>query len=89
MLIRFIDDRNIWPMPFYLRGFTNVGYYTALPDEPDAALIITSPDLAAALEARLKGAYAGAQYFGLRPDVMLVVYIHDDLWRGYLDAQSR
>jgi hypothetical protein len=71
---------DCWPVPFYLRGFSNVGYTTKLTDYRVADVIIgTAED-----GERLSGENANPKYFpsqfGLRPGVILTVYVREELW---------
>jgi uncharacterized protein (TIGR03663 family) len=90
LLIKVITPENYWPLPWYLRNFQpgRVGYYQEVPDDPDAAVIITSPECEVALEARLRGRYNSQSMFGLRPDVLLRVYVQEDLWDAAMARRS-
>jgi uncharacterized protein (TIGR03663 family) len=74
-----------WPLPWSLRKFERVGYWTGteaaraiLP----ADLVIASADRAEAVQSKLGESYQ-AEYFGLRPDVLLVLFIPRDLRNRY------
>jgi uncharacterized protein (TIGR03663 family) len=74
-----------WPMPWYLRAMPNVGYWTA-PGDPvalQAPVIVAALDQAPALDAALGDRYV-TEYYGLRPDVLLALYVEKDLWERYL-----
>ncbi|HPD15638.1 MAG TPA: TIGR03663 family protein [Planctomycetota bacterium] len=89
MVIKVIaSDLDYWPLPFYLRRFPNVGYWDRLPADPDADFVIVSADLADALERRLRGEYFG-ETRGLRPRVLLRVYIRRDLWNAFIHRQAQ
>ena len=77
---------DYWPLPWYLRRFESVGYWDAVPGDPDAAVIVTSPDLQEGLDARLKDSYQ-TQYFGLRPEVLVMVYVEQDLWDAFVASR--
>jgi uncharacterized protein (TIGR03663 family) len=79
-----------WPLPWYLRRFTRVGYWTApgpesLADEP--AVIIATPEIDSALPADLLRHYV-TEYYGLRPEVLLAVHIRTSLWEDFLRARG-
>jgi len=100
MVIKIIaPGRDYWPLPFYLRRFPNCGYWPKedprtggvvelIPSDPDADLIIASPDVADQLEPKLRAAYF-TEIRGLRPGVLLSVYIRRELWDAFIRAQSR
>lgn len=80
-----------WPLPWSLRTFERVGYWTgadAAGDVGDAAVVIASAGQAAALEPRLDANYQ-AEHYGLRPEVPLVVFIRRDLWEAFLESRDR
>jgi hypothetical protein len=86
MLIKVMGP-DYWPLPWYLRRFTRVGYWHEVTEEPDAPVIIATADLQPVIDGRLQRAYLSA-YYGLRPDVVLVLYIKRPLWEAYLRTQA-
>ena len=70
--VRVISEET-WPLPWYLRGLPNVGYWTTVPDECDGLLVIASAGLADQVQARLRGTYT-TSFVGLRPGFTLVVF---------------
>jgi uncharacterized protein (TIGR03663 family) len=74
-----------WPLPWYLRTMPNVGYWQA-PGDPlalKASVVVTSLDHTAVLDATLGDRYV-SEFYGLRPDVLLALYIERGLWDRYL-----
>jgi len=65
-----------------------VGYYEDAPADPDAAVVILSPKVQAEVDARLKGRYNKQAMFGLRPGVLLLVYVDDALWETFQARQA-
>jgi len=71
-----------WPLPWYLRGFTKVGYYDALPagaTERPLILLVTSgeaPDTSPLETSHI--------FFprGLRNEVLVTVAIRQDIWNA-------
>ncbi|HVU18394.1 MAG TPA: flippase activity-associated protein Agl23 [Candidatus Didemnitutus sp.] len=70
--IRVISE-EYWPLPWYLRGLDNVGYWNERPDDCDGALVIASAGLAETVRAHLHGEYAET-FLGLRPGFVCVVF---------------
>ena len=69
-----------WPLPWYWRDIKSVHYVTAVPETIDARVIIAEPDMEAALESKFAGKnYASHDLFGLRPGVMLKLWIEQSL----------
>ena len=75
-----------WPLPWYLRAMPYVGYWTA-PDGAvalQAPVIVSSVDHSAAVDEALGDRYV-SEFFGLRPEVVLAVYIERGLWDRFLE----
>jgi uncharacterized protein (TIGR03663 family) len=90
MLIKVITHPDeAWPLPWYLRSFTRVGYWQeaekagALEDVP---VVISSIDKTEPLLAKLQQTHQG-EFFGLRPEVLLAVHIRKDLWEKFLESR--
>lgn len=80
---------DYWPLPWYLREYTNTGYYAAVPKDPRAAIIVNSPQFAPALDAQLTNDFADAGLYGHRPAVFLQLRVEKELWRKYLEAKTK
>jgi uncharacterized protein (TIGR03663 family) len=88
MLVKVMAE-DYWPLPWYLRRLTRVGYWEEVPDEPDAPVIIVGSELQEELDRRLKNEYQVNSY-GLRaPHVVLWAYIERELWNKYVDERLR
>ncbi len=87
MLIRVVTDPyNTWPIPWYLRRYPTVGYWNSFADIPPGPLptiLITSPELEEQIPAPIREGYQ-AEFFGLRTNVLLLVYIRKDIWQAFL-----
>ncbi|MFZ2279334.1 MAG: flippase activity-associated protein Agl23 [Prosthecobacter sp.] len=70
-----------WPLPWYWRDIKSVHYTNTIPETIDARVIIAEPEMQAALEAKFAGkTYTKPDLFGLRPGVMLNLWIEQSLW---------
>jgi uncharacterized protein (TIGR03663 family) len=91
MLIKVIaGPYEIWPLPWYLRGFFRVGYWTdAAAADPleEAAIVITDIEQAGRLESGLTASFQ-SEYYELRPNVFIVLHIRNDLWEEYLNSRA-
>ncbi|VGO20003.1 hypothetical protein SCARR_02063 [Pontiella sulfatireligans] len=79
------DPKAMWPLPFYLRGFKNVGYWDAadpLPVHPPADIIISSPALEVDPDAYL------SEYYGLRADTLMAIHIRTSLWDAFMQTRQ-
>jgi len=92
MLIKVIaNPYETWPLPWYLRSFKRVGYWQevdAAGDFSDVSLIVSSIDKKDKLEPRLQNNYL-SEYYGLRPEVLLALYIRKDLWDRFIQKQLK
>jgi uncharacterized protein (TIGR03663 family) len=74
-----------WPLPWYLRAMPNVGYWPE-PGDPTAEgapVIVSGIASTEHLEATLGEGYV-SEFFGVRPDVLLALYIDRGLWNRFL-----
>lgn len=74
-----------WPLPWYLRTMPNVGYWAAPGDALalQAPVIVSSIEHTHVLDEALGDRYV-SEFFGLRPDVLLALYIERGLWDRFL-----
>ena len=70
-----------WPLPWYLRTMPHVGYWTEPGDALalEAPVIVASTDHTEVLDSALGNRYV-SEFFGLRPEVLLALYIEHGLW---------
>ncbi len=85
MVVKVITPTNYWPLPWYLRAFPHVGYYHEVPPDADADVIVTSPEWADQVAAAAERSYNQASLYGLRPQVLLSVWIHEPLWDALVE----
>jgi uncharacterized protein (TIGR03663 family) len=79
--------KDIWPLPWYLRQFEKVEPWTGVPDNLDAPIIICSQDQEKTVTDRMKAKYQ-LDYFGLRPTVVVPVFVRTDLWDAFLATRA-
>ncbi|MCJ7777926.1 MAG: TIGR03663 family protein [Sedimentisphaerales bacterium] len=90
---------DYWPLPWYLRFFPNVGWWSNVDENvPAAPVIIASPSVVPALMRKLyelpppgeKTLYVPLfdSYTELRPGVELMGFVTKDLWDRLLQSQS-
>jgi uncharacterized protein (TIGR03663 family) len=86
MLVQVIaPPHEQWPLPWYLRTLPHVGYWGTVKDVPaiDAPVIVSSMGNSEALDAALGDRYV-SEFFGVRPEVLVTLYIERDLWNRFL-----
>lgn len=77
-------EDDYWPLPWYLRRFKNVGYWSKMPDNPYSPMLILSPRVPFTYDetrVHLLG------FYGLRPQVPLSLFVSNELWKQWAAAQ--
>lgn len=83
LLVKVIaSDGDYWPLPWYLRGFKQIGWWDHIPDDPFAPIMVVSAGLHAALDEKKTHLMVG--YYQLRPQTFLELYVRLDLWQAWL-----
>jgi len=63
---------DAWPLPWYLRKFSNVGFWQPNQETGDTDFFITTTDVSDKLAEKLKN--FRPDYFGARPNVLLILW---------------
>jgi len=64
-----------WPLPWYLRKYSQTGYWQPGQDAGDVDFYITSPEAAEQYETQLHD--LRPEFFGVRPGVLILVWSRD------------
>jgi uncharacterized protein (TIGR03663 family) len=76
---------STWPLPFYLRNFPNIGFWTdaqSVPGMVKPDLIISDPGFETNPDDFL------TEYYGLRADTLLAIHINSTLWNAFLETRK-
>ena len=76
---------STWPLPFYLRRFPNVGFWTDaadVPGEVKPSIVIAGPDFETDREEYI------SEYYGLRTDTLLSIHINRTLWDAFIETRQ-
>jgi len=91
MLLKVIaGPSDQWPLPWYVRNMRRVGYWTNIAEAgrlDDVPVLIASQENSEELEAVLGDRYI-SEFYGLRPGVLLTLYIERSLWERFLKSAS-
>ncbi len=91
MLVKVVAGAyETWPLPWYLRGYTNVGYWpdaASAGSAGDAPVVVASADQAEKVGEALGGGYR-SEFYGLRPGVLLALFARNDLWDRFLGKEG-
>lgn len=85
----FAGPYETWPLPWYLRGFGQVGYWTEAKDPENLSgvpVIVASMDLLEKIAPHIETSHL-SEFYGLRPDVLISLHIRKDLWEKYLETR--
>ncbi len=89
MLIMVVAPADeTWPLPWSLRKFGRVGYWTeaaAAGPLREAAVVISSAGSVEAVARDLGPGWQSA-FYGLRPEVVLDLFVRQDLWDAYVKS---
>jgi uncharacterized protein (TIGR03663 family) len=86
MLVK-VMSLEYWPLPWSLRRFERVGYWSAPQEDADAPVIVAWPEFETELDAHLSQKYE-KEIYGLRPQVFLHLYIQSDLWDRFIRTRE-
>lgn len=75
---------NFWPIPWLLRGYNNVGFWTEPDFDPSADVLIVSAEWYEHL-APDEGGEPGVEIFGVRDGELAVMVVERDLWERSLE----
>jgi uncharacterized protein (TIGR03663 family) len=92
--VQVISRENLWPLPWYLRGFSKIGWWNGVSDEAKPApVILLTPDMEPALVRRLYEVPPPGERelyvrlfdrpVELRPQVELRGYVANGLWEEF------
>lgn len=98
LVVHVVTPENYWPLPWYLRRFNrdHIGYWqdvAAWRDDtrqyPPPPVIMLAAEIQAEVDANLRAGYNQQMMYGLRPGVLLKVYVREDLWQAFTAAAAR
>jgi predicted membrane-bound mannosyltransferase len=68
---------DTWPLPWYLRAYTRVGYWTRIEQIPESfhpVVVVAAADQGDVADARF-GTGRRASFYGIRPGVLLNLFV--------------
>jgi predicted membrane-bound mannosyltransferase len=81
-------DDNYWPLPWYLRRYDRVGWWSKLPEPLAGSVVVVATKVNASLEEKSGQAWIQAGMFELRPRYFVELYVEAGLWRRFLEARA-
>ncbi len=92
LLVKVIAPADeTWPLPWSLRRFTRVGFWTDAASAGDVAgspIVIAAAAAATKLEPTLSAGHQ-LEHYGLRPEVVLTLAVRRDLWDKLMAGRKR
>jgi hypothetical protein len=83
------SDVYYWPLPWYVRQFEQVAWWTKLPANVSAPIVMAAPQYDAELTRELGDQYLMTGYYQLRPEVLLQLWVRIDVWEAHLRRLGR
>lgn len=77
---------DYWPLPWYLREFSNVGWWSEVTADPYAPMMIVNARFNAELDERSEKKWLMVGMFEHRPTVALELYVAFELWKKYIES---
>jgi uncharacterized protein (TIGR03663 family) len=91
MMIKvFAGPYETWPLPWYLRGYSRVGYWSdaeKAKDLTEVPIIIASMEFLEKIHPQIETSHI-SEFYGLRPEVLISLYIRKDLWEAFLETRK-
>jgi predicted membrane-bound mannosyltransferase len=93
-IVLAVPGHDYWPLPWYLRTFPNWVPTDDLSDvdvsgRPPAVIVaLRGADEEGAQNAWLDERYTMADFFELRPSVILPIYVENGLWQAYIETRK-
>lgn len=80
---------NYWPLPWYMRGFGRVGWWSEMPETTTGSVWVVASRLGVGLEEKTKGGWIQAGMFELRPRYFVELYVESGLWGRLLQERAK
>jgi len=83
-----VIGQGYWPLPWYLRDFKQVGYWTAPPEELAAYnVVISMPEKSEACNALLENTHTQLPRT-LRSNVPISLYLKNEIWTSWTETSN-
>jgi hypothetical protein len=79
--VAVVSPEHAWPLPWYLRGRDNIGYFPVPPRDWETWNVVIWDDQLGQAPKALE-AFAIAELYGLRPNVLLYTFIDAPTWEA-------
>ena len=83
------SDTYYWPLPWYVRQFEQVAWWTKMPPNVSAPVVLAAPRYDDVLTRELGDQYLMTGYYQLRPEVLLQLWVRMDVWETHLRRLGR
>jgi predicted membrane-bound mannosyltransferase len=82
-----VYDAEGWPLPWYLRRFSNVLYSANVPENPSRGdLIIVTTAQEDRLRPLVESTHTVDNYYGLRHEYLVTLFVENGLWERFLES---
>lgn len=89
MPVQICNEDWGWPLPWYLRSYTKAGYWPDVPEPlPPGDVVVVSLPMRDAAASQLESTHTEDDFYGLRDDILLTVFVKNELWDKFIDERS-
>ncbi len=84
------DPSRTWPLPWYLRSYSRVGYWTDIRKTPLTAgpgVLVTAIEMNDYLPGNFEETHI-TEFYGLRPGVFLTLHVEKSLWSAFMKKRT-
>ena len=78
-------EGDYWPLPWYFRDFTRIGWWEKVPQDAFAPVMIVSSSFHAGLDDNKT--HQMPRYYEFRPGVFFELYVQTNLWRTCVEKR--
>ncbi|MCX8108378.1 MAG: TIGR03663 family protein [Verrucomicrobiae bacterium] len=80
---------DYWPLPWYFRKFPHTGWWSEIPEDPYASVMVVSTRFNAELDEKSNKRWLMVGVFEGRPGVFFELYVELELWKRHVATLPR
>ncbi len=80
---------DYWPLPWYFRKYRHTGWWSEIPENPYAPVMVVGAKFHADLDEKSEKRWLMVGFFESRPGVFFELYVELELWKKYVETLPR
>jgi len=80
---------DYWPLPWYFRKYPRTGWWSEIPENPYAPVMVVGAKFHADLDEKSDKRWLMVGFFESRPGVFFELYVELELWKKYVETLPR